>query len=190
MVGFATGVLTLLILLFGEITPKTMATLTADSISLRNGRYIYYLMIVMTPVIFLINKLSTGILLLMKLDPKQKRESITEDELRTIVEVSHEEGVIQTEEKNMITNVFDFGESLAKDIMVPRINMVLLDVTADYGELIESFRENRFTRMPVYEGSTDNVIGIINVKDLLLLSEEEKNNFCIRDYLQIGRAHV
>lgn len=184
VVGFATGVLTLLILLFGEITPKTMATLTADSISLRNGRYIYYLMIVMTPVIFLINKLSTGILLLMKLDPKQKRESITEDELRTIVEVSHEEGVIQTEEKNMITNVFDFGESLAKDIMVPRINMVLLDVTADYGELIESFRENRFTRMPVYEGSTDNVIGIINVKDLLLLSEEEKNNFCIRDYLR------
>ena len=174
----------MLILLFGEITPKTMATLTADSISLRNGRYIYYLMIVMTPVIFLINKLSTGILLLMKLDPKQKRESITEDELRTIVEVSHEEGVIQTEEKNMITNVFDFGESLAKDIMVPRINMVLLDVTADYGELIESFRENRFTRMPVYEGSTDNVIGIINVKDLLLLSEEEKNNFCIRDYLR------
>ena len=84
----------------------------------------------------------------------------------------------------MITNVFDFGESLAKDIMVPRINMVLLDVTADYGELIESFRENRFTRMPVYEGSTDNVIGIINVKDLLLLSEEEKNNFCIRDYLR------
>ena len=184
VVGFATGVLTLLILLFGEITPKTMATLTADSISLRNGRYIYYLMIVMTPVIFLINKLSTGILLLMKLDPKQKRESITEDELRTIVEVSHEEGVIQTEEKNMITNVFDFGESLAKDIMVPRINMVLLDVTVDYGELIESFRENRFTRMPVYEGSTDNVIGIINVKDLLLLSEEEKNNFCIRDYLR------
>ena len=184
VVGFATGVLTLLILLFGEITPKTMATLTADSISLRNGRYIYYLMIVMTPVIFLINKLSTGILLLMKLDPKQKRESITEDELRTIVEVSHEEGVIQTEEKNMTPNVFDFGESLAKDIMVPRINMVLLDVTADYGELIESFRENRFTRMPVYEGSTDNVIGIINVKDLLLLSEEEKNNFCIRDYLR------
>ena len=184
VVGFATGVLTLLILLFGEITPKTMATLSADSIALKNARIIYYLMIVLTPVIFVINKMSYGVLRLMKMDPNKKQESITEDELRTIVEVSHEEGVIETEEKKMITNVFDFGDSLAKDIMVPRINMSFTDVEATYEELLAIFREDRFTRIPVYEETTDNVIGIINMKDLLLLTEEDKAHFSIRDYLR------
>lgn len=181
VVGFATGVLTLLILLFGEITPKTMATLSADSIALKNARIIYYMMVVMTPVIFVINKMSYGVLRLLKMDPNKKQESITEDELRTIVEVSHEEGVIETEEKKMITNVFDFGDSLAKDIMVPRINMSFTDVEATYEELLAIFREDRFTRIPVYEETTDNVIGIINMKDLLLLTEEDKAHFSIRD---------
>ena len=184
VVGFATGVLTLLILLFGEITPKTMATLSADSIALKNARIIYYMMVVMTPVIFVINKMSYGVLRLLKIDPNKKQESITEDELRTIVEVSHEEGVIETEEKKMITNVFDFGDSLAKDIMVPRINMSFTDVEATYEELLAIFREDRFTRIPVYEETTDNVIGIINMKDLLLLTEEDKAHFSIRDYLR------
>ncbi len=184
VVGLATGVLTLLILIFGEITPKTMATLSADSIALKNARIIYWLMTVLTPVIFVINKMSYGVLRLLKMDPNKKQESITEDELRTIVEVSHEEGVIETEEKKMITNVFDFGDSLAKDIMVPRINMSFTDVEATYDELIEIFREDRFTRIPVYEETTDNVIGIINMKDLLLLTEEDKACFNIRNYLR------
>ena len=84
----------------------------------------------------------------------------------------------------MITNVFDFGDSLAKDIMVPRINMSFTDVEATYEELIEIFREDRFTRIPVYEETTDNVIGIINMKDLLLLTEEDKAHFTIRNYLR------
>lgn len=184
VVGIATGVLTLLILIFGEITPKTMATLSADSIALKDGRIIYYLMAGMTPVIFIINKMSYGVLRLMRIDPNQKQDSITEDELRTIVEVSHEEGVIETEEKKMITNVFDFGDSLAKDIMVPRINMSFTEADATYDQLIEIFREDRFTRIPVYEETTDNVIGIINMKDLLLLSDEEKARFSIKDYLR------
>ena len=183
-VGIATGILTVVILIFGEITPKTMATLSADSLALKNGRIIYYLMTGMTPVIFIINKMSYGVLRLMGIDPSKKQDSITEDELRTIVEVSHEEGVIETEEKKMITNVFDFGDSLAKDIMVPRINMSFTEVDATYDQLIEIFREDRFTRIPVYEETTDNVIGIINMKDLLLLSDEEKARFSIRDYLR------
>ncbi len=82
----------------------------------------------------------------------------------------------------MITNVFDFGENLAKDIMVPRIDMTFINVDATYDELLETFREEKYTRFPVYEESTDNVIGIINVKDLLLL--EGKENFSIRDFLR------
>ena len=179
-VGIATGILTLLILVFGEITPKTMATYSAEKISLKVAGYIYFLMTVLTPVIFLVNLLSGVVLKLCGVDTK--RESITEDELRTIVEVSHEEGVLETEEKKMITNVFDFGESLAKDIMVPRVDMTFAQVDDTYDQLLEVYRKERYTRIPVYEDSTDNVIGIINVKDLLLLDSNEE--FHIRDYLR------
>lgn len=181
-VGIATGILTLLILVFGEITPKTMATYSAEKISLKVARYIYFLMTVLTPVIFLVNLLSGVVLKLCGVNTEEKRESITEDELRTIVEVSHEEGVLETEEKKMITNVFDFGESLAKDIMVPRVDMTFAQVDDTYDQLLEIYRKERYTRIPVYEDSTDNVIGIINVKDLLLL--DCKEDFHIRDYLR------
>ncbi len=181
-VGVATGVLTLLILVFGEITPKTLSTISAESMALRSAGIIYALMYVLTPVIAVVNKLSLGVLLFLKVDPNKKQDMITEDELRTIVEVSHEEGVIETKEKKMINNVFDFGDSLAKDIMVPRIDMVFVNVDATYDELIDIFRNEQYTRIPVYEETTDNVIGIVNVKDLLLI--EDHDNFHIRDCLR------
>lgn len=181
-VGFATGILTLLILVFGEITPKTLSTISAETIALKDAKIIYGLMVVLTPVIYVVNQLSLAVLLLMRVDPNAKRDTITEDELRTIVEVSHEEGVIESEEKKMINNVFDFGDSVAKDVMVPRIDMTMADVNASYDELIDIFREEKYTRIPVYEENTDNVIGIVNMKDLLLIDDRE--NFHIRDYLR------
>lgn len=181
-VGVATGILTLIILVFGEITPKTVSTLNAEKIALAYANAIYWLVMLMTPVIFLINQLSMGVLFLLRIDPKKKQDSITEDELRTIVKVSHEEGVIEMEEKKMINNVFDFGDSLAKDIMIPRIDMVMVDADITYEDLLEVFREERFTRVPVYEKSTDNVIGIINMKDLLLF--DQNGDFLVRDFLR------
>ncbi len=97
-VGFATGVLTLLILVFGEITPKTVSTISAESIALRFAKIIYIIMIVLTPVIYIVNHLSFFVLKLFRVDPN-KRGELPEDELRTIVQVSHEEGVIESEEK-------------------------------------------------------------------------------------------
>ena len=181
-VGVGTGILTLLVLIFGEITPKTSATLYSETMALRFAKPIYMIMQVLTPVIFIVDKLSQGVLRLLHVDPNKKQDAITEDELRTIVEVSHEEGVIETEEKKMIYNVFDFGDSVAKDIMVPRIDMTFIDVDATFSEVIEVFREVKYTRYPVYEETTDNVIGIINIKDLLLTENQKK--FCIRDYLR------
>lgn len=181
-VGVATGILTLLILVFGEITPKTLATISAETISLRCAKIIYVYMNILTPVIFVVNRLSLVFLRILCIDPNKKKEAMTEDELRTIVEVSHEEGVIESEEKKMINNVFDFGDSVAKDIMVPRIDMNFVNVDATYTELIDIFREERYTRIPVYEETTDNVIGIINMKDLLLLDDHD--NFSIRNFLR------
>ncbi len=180
--GIATGALTVLVLIFGEISPKTFATTHADKISLAYAGIINRLMKVLTPVIFIINKLSMGFLLLLRVDPSANQNTMTEDELRTIVDVSHEEGVIETEEREMINNVFDFGDAQAKEIMVPRIDMTFADIHSTYDELLEIFREDKYTRLPVYEDSTDNVVGIINMKDLLLT--DHKESFSVRSIMR------
>ncbi|WP_075718119.1 HlyC/CorC family transporter [Roseburia sp. 499] len=180
--GIATGVLTLLVLIFGEISPKTLATIHADSIALSYAGVICFLMKVLTPIIFIVNWLAMGLLKLLRVDASKAQNTMTEDELRTIVDVSHEEGVIETEEREMINNVFDFGDAQAKEVMVPRIDMTFADINSTYQELIDIFREDKFTRLPVYEDSTDNVIGIINMKDLLLY--EDKDSFSVRDILR------
>lgn len=182
--GIATGILTVLILIFGEISPKTLATVHADSIALKYAGIVHVFMVVCTPVVFVVNKLSRGVLRLIGVDPDARQSSITESELRSIVNVSHEEGVIESEEKKMINNVVDFGDSLARDVMVPRIDMVFAQVDMTYEELLHIFEEERFTRLPVYEDSTDNVIGIINMKDLLLYRQDEP--FDIHNYLREG----
>lgn len=180
--GIATGIITILILIFGEIAPKTLATIYADRLSLAFVRPLRVLMKLLTPVIYVVNFLAGGVLRLVGVDSHAKGEPITEEELRTFVDVSHEEGVIEKDERNMIKNVVDFGDSQAKDIMVPRIDMTLVDVNATYEELMDIFRKDMFTRLPVYEDSVDNVIGIINMKDILLYHEGDA--FSIRNYLR------
>ncbi len=180
--GISTGVLTLLVLVFGEITPKTCATIHSEKIALAYAPLIYGWMLVATPLIFVMNNLSMGILFLMRVDPGDKSETYTEEEIRTIVEVSHEDGVIEPEERMMINNVFDFGDATAKDIMVPKVDMSFLNVTASYSDMLELYKEDKYTRYPVYEETTDNVIGMINVKDLLIY--EDKEHFNARNILR------
>lgn len=173
--GIATGILTFLILIFGEIVPKTLATIHAEKISLFYSPAIYFLTQILTPVIFILSKISYLILKVFKLNPKDKVLAITENELRTIVDVSHEEGVIESEERRMITNVVDFGDSLAKDVMVPRIDMAFASIDLSYDELVESFNSDKYSRMPVYSESHDNVIGIVNLKDVFFYSGKKED---------------
>ena len=174
-VGLATGILTVVILIFGEIMPKSLATINAETLSLRYAKVIYFLTQVLTPAIFIVNKLSIGLLILFRIDPNKKTQSITENELRTIVDVSHEEGVIESEERKMITNVVDFGDSIAKDVMVPRVDVSFASIDLGYDELVELFSENKYSRLPVYEESTDNVVGIINLKDIFFYQGEKED---------------
>lgn len=180
--GVATGVITLLVLIFGEITPKTFATLNAEKIALFVAGIIYGLMWLLTPAIYIVNKLSRGILKLLRVNPDNKATAITETELRTIVEVGHEEGILETEEHQMINNVFEFGDTRARDIMVPRIDMVFVSIDSTYQELLDIYEQHHYTRLPVYEESSDNVIGIINIKDLLLYKHEHE--FSVKNYLR------
>ncbi len=180
--GIATGVLTIVILIFGEVSPKTMATIKADSFALANAGIIEFLMFLLTPLIFIINKMSSAVLWVLHINPNDADTAMTEDEIRTIVDESQESGEIEDEEREMIHNVFDFGDSLAKEVMVPRIDMAFVQVDSTYEELIELFRQDKFTRLPVYDDSTDHVIGIINMKDLLLTDNSE--NFSVRDIIR------
>lgn len=180
--GIATGILTFLILIFGEVTPKTMATIKADSMSLTVAAPIGLLMKILTPVIFIINKLSLGLMFLLHVNIKDAQKKMTEEELRTIVDVSQENGVIEHEERDMIHNLFDFGDAEAKEIMVPRIDMTFVQADATYQEVLDIFRQDMFTRLPVYEDSTDNVIGIINMKDFLL--QNDTPEFSVRNLLR------
>lgn len=180
--GIATGILTILILIFGEITPKTFATRNADKMSLRYCRIILLLTKLLTPVIFIIGCFSNVILRLLRVDMTQKN-SITEDELRTFVDVSHEEGVIESEERQMITNIVDFGDSLAKDVMIPRMDITMIDVNISYQDLLNEFTENKFARMPVYEDTIDNIVGIINMKDFVFY-KGNPDNFVLKDLIR------
>ena len=181
-VAIATGILTVLILIFGEITPKTIATIHADKLALVYAYPVRFIMTIVTPISIVINALARVILFLFRIDPSARTDMMTESELRTIVDVSHEDGVIEEEEREMIYNVFDLGDAKAKDVMVPRVNVTFADVESSYEELLNIFREEKYTRLPVFEETTDNVIGTINMKDLLLF--DSKKEFHIRDILR------
>ena len=181
-VGFATGILTIVVLIFGEIVPKTLASTNSEKIALAYSSTIYLLMKIMTPVIKIIDGIANIFFRLFRINADASDSGITESELKTIVDVSHEGGIIETEEREMIYNVFDFGDSLAKDIMIPRIDMTTISIDSTYDELLETFKESMYTRIPVYENDTANIIGLVNVKDLLLV--ENTSEFSIRSILR------
>jgi len=163
--GITTGVLTIVVLIFGEITPKTTATVYSEKFALVYAPVIKVLMTVLTPVIYVVDVLAGFFLRLFHIDTKNHKKTITETELRTFVNVSHEEGVIESDERQIINNLFDFGDAEAKDVMIPRIDMVAADITTGYDEILALFRETMYSRIPVYEEEQDNVVGILYHKD-------------------------
>ena len=181
LVGIATGILTFLILVFGEITPKNVASKNAENMALAYIGVISFLVNLLTPVIFIVNTVAKFVISIFNKNGDDNN-AVTEEELRAMVEYSHEEGVIENEEKKMIVNVVDFGDTVAGDIMVPRVDMVMVDEKSSYEEILQVFREERYTRIPVYEETPDNVIGILNVKDFLLI--EDKENFVMKELLR------
>ena len=180
-VGIATAILTVVILIFGEIVPKNMAMINSEKMALLYASMISGLMKLLTPLIFVIDSLAKGIMKLFRVDA-DKKTAMTENELRTYVEVGHEDGVIESEEREMIYNVFDFGDAVAKDVMIPRIDMVTVDKEATYEEVMEVFKDCMYTRIPVFEEDKDNIISLINIKDFILV--EDKAKFKISDILR------
>lgn len=180
--GIATGVLTILILIFGEITPKSIATINSKKLSLMFAPIISGLMWILTPVIYVINFLAGLCIRMFGIDPDFSDDTITEEEIRTMVDVSHEKGAIEGDERTMIHKVFDFTDACAKEVMIPRIDMTTVDADISYADLIAVFKEDMFTRIPVCEPDSENIIGIVNMKDFLGLTPTE--DFSVRNYLR------
>lgn len=181
-VGLCTGVLTVLVLIFGEIVPKNWAKANADKLALSFSGPIKAWMILMTPFVFIFDKVSGGILRLLGTDPNAAADLVTEDELKTYVDVSHEGGEIEPEEHEMIYNVLNFSDAEAEDIMIPREDMSTVSVEATYDEVKAVFKDKMFTRIPVWEEDQDNFIGLVNIKDFILVEDEQKFN--IKDILR------
>ena len=184
-VGFVTGILTLLVLVFGEITPKTVASINSLEMSLFFSKPIYAVMTVFTPIIWILDKICRGIFKILRIDPDKNPEQMTEDELLKIVDVSSEEGVIENSEKKMINNVVDFGDIVAKDIMIPRADMVSVDAEISYAELLDLIGEEGYSRIPIYEDSKDHIIGILHIKDILLEADKiNPDDFHIKNVMR------
>ena len=159
-VGIATGVMTFLILIFGEIFPKSIATRNNILIARLVIFPLYWLSILLTPLVVFLN-------FIPKLTGKMhKKPIVTEEELMTFVEVVEEEGGIEEEEKALIENIFEFDDTNASEIMTPRADMFVIDVNE--GLKLEEIVKSGFTRIPVIEGDIDHVVGILNIKDLLM----------------------
>lgn len=180
-IGYATGILTLCVLLFGEIVPKNVAKIKSEMLAIVYAPIIYMLMFILTPVIWVVDIFARALLWLVHINPDEKN-AITEAELRTYVDASFEDGAIESGEKTLINNVFDFSDSVAKAIMIPNVDMVCVEENAGYEEVLATFREHMYTRLPVYHEDTDHIIGIINIKDFILVDDREA--FSIREIMR------
>jgi putative hemolysin len=177
----ATAFITIVILIFGEITPKTIAAQQAEKIALLVVNVIAVVVFVLRPVVVVLTAVTSSLTRLFGHNPDEKLPTITEAELKTIVNVSHEEGVLESEERIMINNIFNFGDAKAKDVMTPRTDMVSVSCDVSYEEFVALVNEEGFSRFPVYDEDIDDIVGILYVKDVFFV---DKNEFCAEKYLR------
>ncbi|HLR21995.1 MAG TPA: hemolysin family protein [Tissierellaceae bacterium] len=184
-VGIATGIMTLLILIFGEITPKSLAAQNSEEVSLKLSSFVQFVMVILTPVNFILSKITNFMIKILGGDIHASQPFITQEELKTIVGVSYKEGVLEGEEKDMIYNVFDFKDSQINDLMITRTEMTAIDVELPYEEIIHIISKEQYSRIPVYEDTMDNIIGILYLKDLLFLQGKKEGEFNLRKYIRM-----
>lgn len=182
-VAISTVVMTLLLLIFGEVTPKSLAAQNAEAASLKVAKPIYFITIILKPFVYVLTIITNGLIKLLGGNVSEKQPLITEEELKSIVNVSHEEGVLEGDERQMIYNVFEFGDSQAKDVMTPRTNMAAVSIDSSYCELVKFLKEENFSRIPVYEDDIDDIVGIMHIKDLIFYMDN-KENFTLRDIIR------
>lgn len=186
-IGFSTLVMTILILIFGEITPKSLAMQYTEKFALFVAPVINFLAALFSPLVHVLTKITNLFIRLLGGTPDDKKPFITQEELRTIVDVSSQEGILENEEKEMIYNIFEFGDLRVRDVMIQRMDVLAISKEALYDEVLEVFNEKKFSRLPVYDDTIDNIVGIIYAKDLFfnnISGIDISSEFKIEDYMR------
>ncbi len=180
----ATLLLTAVILVFGEITPKTIAVHYAERVAFTLFRFVKLFMIILYPVVKILTLFTDLITGVLGVKDSQQSNGITEEEIISLVAAGQEDGIIHQEEKTMIHGVFEFTDTVVRDVMVPRPDIVAVEKNISFAELIKIFQEEQFSRIPVYENSIDNILGVVHIKDLIFLALETHKDFNVCDYLR------
>jgi len=181
-VAISTIIMTIVVLIFGEITPKTLASQNSEQISLRVANPIFIISKMLKPVVIITTTISKFFIKLLGGKSDSNKPFITEDELKIMVDVSEEEGILKSEEKDMIHNVFQFGDLYAKDVMVQRVDIIALDIEESLDKIISVIKEEGFSRIPIYSNTIDNIVGILNVKDIIFM--EDTKGFSLKNYMR------
>ena len=172
---------TVVLFIFAEMTPKSIAAASPVSISRAVALPMAWTMRLLSPVVNALVKISTGMLRLFGIP--EKAPALTEEEMKSLFNLGAEEGVIHGDERKLLHKVLEFGDKTVRDIMVPRTKVIALPETAKFDDVRLVLREHKLSRLPVYRGSLDNIVGILNAKDLFDLSDEEERKFSLGRYL-------
>ncbi|MGL4534008.1 MAG: hemolysin family protein [Fusobacteriaceae bacterium] len=181
----STALMTIVILIFGEITPKIIAKNNAVTISRKVIVPIYYLTFLTKPIVYILMNISKVLSRLMGITISDETILITEKDILSFVNVGEAEGIIEEGEKDMIHSIFEFGETSAKEVMTPRTSMFALEASKTIDQIWTELLEQGFSRVPVYEDTIDNVVGILYVRDILNAVKEGKTDVSIKQFLRI-----
>ena len=179
----STVVMTVFVLIFGEVLPKTIAQYKNKSVALKFSRFIYFLTLVFKPIVKVLNLL-TRLIIKLFVGEDEDSSTLTEEELKTLVEVSEEEGVLKNQETEIMINALELKETLAVDIMTPRTSMASVDIEDAENDLKEIIKNITYSRIPIYEGSIDDIIGVLHIKELAHKIIEDDRDFKVRDILK------
>ncbi len=178
-VGIATGFVTIIILIFGEIGPKIYATRASDTFALTVAPIILFLSKLLSPVIWLMGRVSPS----LGIGKDNTEPAVTEDEIKEWIDVGKEDGTIEQDEQDMLYSVLEFGDTTAREIMTPRVNVILMEDSISFEDAIRIFSETGFSRIPVYHDQIDNITGILNVKDVFSAMVSHRKDSTIREIM-------
>ncbi len=178
-VGIATGVVVIILLIFGEIGPKIYATRAPDTFPRAVAPVILFLSRLLSPVIWIVERVSPS----LGVGRDNGEPAVTEDEIKEWIDVGKEEGTIEQDEKEMLYSVLEFGDTTAREIMTPRVDVILMEDTTEIDDAIQIFNETGFSRIPVYHEQIDNITGVLNVKDVFSAMVSKRKDISIKEIM-------
>ncbi len=182
-IGIATGIVTLILLIFGEITPKTVGSHHPETIAFLFSGVIRFFSIILKPLVLFFTSVSSFILKLLHIKNSEKSATFSEEEIKHLIEIGEEEGILDSSEKKMMHRVFKFTDLSAKEIMTPRTQIAAIDLSSTYVGILELSQKTRLSKFPVYKNDIDDIQGILHVKDMIRYAKN-RQLFSVKDCMR------